>query len=125
MYYADFRFTGCERTFREDDDEDTKLKRPTKPLLPLHDLLVGESFRRRMEILPNVLDMMAYGFVTPDYKVPVVLTVEEQRVWLRKRNAGVRDVKVGLEGSLEAIKGSMEKVRGNENALMGGDMDLD
>lgn len=104
MSYSDFKFTGCERTYREDDNEATKLMRPCRPLVPLHTLLMGESTRRDMHLEMQFLDMISWGFTIPGYRNVPLTTVEEQRVFMRKFGTRRPVVKARLDTKLSDVK---------------------
>lgn len=84
MWYSDMRFVGCERIYRRDDDVATKLKRPCRPLISLEKLLMGEGVRRAMHFEMHFLDMITWGFMLPGKRNVPVITVEKQRMFLRK-----------------------------------------
>lgn len=104
MWYSDFKFTGCERTYRDSDDEDTKLKRPCRPILSLDKLLMGEDVRRQLRASENYMDMIAFGFFGPHFGRVPVLTVEQQRKAIRKSTGYPQPAPARLAEILTASK---------------------
>lgn len=111
MKYTDMMFTGCERTYQPDDDQDMRLSRPLRPLLPLHHLLQGEGIRRKLRLPDKYIDMIVEGFIIPGRGSCRAMPVEQHRAILRRPPGSRWPVKVKLVAKLKGMREMLKGMR--------------